>query len=79
MPAEQLVEANFKEYEEEDDIASNYFGETPSDTISCSSSSTTFTKRVLIEADLQKLMLAKLKLVKILELTESLNQKNNWK
>ena len=79
MPAEQLVEANFKEYEEEDDIASNYFGETPSDTISSSSSSTTFTKRVLIEADLQKLMLAKLKLMKILELTESLNQKNNWK
>jgi len=78
MPAEHLVEASFKEYEEEDDIASNYFGETPSDTLPSSNSSTTYTKRVLIEADLQKLTLAKLRLEQILELTESLNQKNNW-
>ena len=79
MPAEHLVEANFKEYEEEDDIASNYFGEIPSDAVSSSSNSTAFTKRVLIESDLQKLTLAKHRLLQILELTEILNQKNNWK
>lgn len=35
-------------------------------------------KRVLIETDFQKLMLAKSKLVEILNITESLHQKNHW-
>lgn len=35
-------------------------------------------KRVLIESDFQKLMLAKSKLVEILNITESLHQKNHW-
>jgi hypothetical protein len=36
------------------------------------------TKRVLIESDFQKLMLAKSKLVEILHITESLHHKNHW-
>lgn len=36
------------------------------------------TKRVLIEADFQKLVLAKAKLTEILALSEILYQKNNW-
>lgn len=43
-----------------------------------SSTSTGMTKRVLIESDFQKLMLAKSKLVEILNITETLHQKNHW-
>lgn len=37
------------------------------------------TKRVLVESDFQKLMMAKSKLSEILSLTESLHQTNHWK
>lgn len=38
-----------------------------------------YAKRVLIESEFQKLMMAKSKLVEILELTEALYKKNNWR
>lgn len=69
MPRELLVEESFNDFDEE-----NNFLPTPSS----SSSSFSQTKRVLIESDFQKLMLAKSKLTEILNLTETLHQKNNW-
>lgn len=62
MPQEHLVEASFNDYEE--DNISNY--------------SYSQTKRVLIESDFQKLVMAKSNLIKILKLTEMLHQKYNW-
>lgn len=67
MPRELLVEESFNDFDEENNLMP-----TPS------SSSFSQTKRVLIESDFQKLMLAKSKLTEILKLTETLHQKNNW-
>jgi DNA-binding transcriptional MerR regulator len=73
MPREQLVESSFSECEEED-LARDYL-----DQGSCGKPAhVSKTKRVLIESDLQKLVLAKSKLSEILSLTEALHQKNNW-
>ena len=77
MPAEHLVEASFKEYEE-DNISTDFFEVLPSGQVEPLSQTYSYSKRVLIESDFQKLMLAKLKLTEVLELTEILNQKNNW-
>ncbi|MBP9680478.1 MAG: MerR family transcriptional regulator [Bacteriovorax sp.] len=68
MPKGPLVEAAFDDCVDED----NYFEDK---TIL---SSVPQTKRVLIETDIQKLVMAKAKLTKILSLTESLHHKNNW-
>jgi DNA-binding transcriptional MerR regulator len=62
MPREHLVESSFDEYEE--------FESQPHKTYQ--------TKRVLIDSDIQKLVLAKNKLTEILSLTETLHQRNNW-
>lgn len=78
MPSERLVEASFNEYEE-DDIAMDYFDEGLPTTLVSTGYSYSQTKRVLIESDFQKLVMAKSKLEEILTLTEILNQKNNWK
>jgi hypothetical protein len=82
MPRESLVEANFAEnfsYEDdrlnEDEFLSST--EFPSYPVR-ESVRESMTKRVLIETDFQKLMLAKSKLGEILKITESLHEKNHW-
>lgn len=79
MPREHLVEASFSSFEE-DDISTDYL-----DPILESEARAEFveatmpqTKRVLIESDVQKLVLAKAKLEKILLAAERLQQKHNW-
>ena len=69
MPRVLLVESSFDDFEEENTLFED------SHRINHSYSQT---KRVLIETDFQKLMLAKSKLTEILNLTETLHQKNNW-
>ena len=69
MPREHLVESSFADYEEDDMSV---------DEIASYNQTYSQTKRVLIETDFQKLVLAKSKLTEILSLTEVLNQKNNW-
>lgn len=84
MPRESLVEASFNDYEEED-LAHDYFDEGLSSKNYAKSpqglnpSHSLQTKRVLIESDIQKLVLAKSKLSEILSLTEALHQKKNWR
>ena len=80
MPRESLVEASFAEnFSFEDDV-----GPLNADEFLSSEESSTppmresMTKRVLIETDFQKLMMAKTKLVEILKITESLHNKNHW-
>lgn len=82
MPRESLVEANFAEnfsYEDdrlnEDEFLNST--ELPSYTVR-ESVRENMTKRVLIETDFQKLVLAKSKLGEILKITESLHEKNHW-
>jgi DNA-binding transcriptional MerR regulator len=71
MPREHLVEANFQDFEE-DNFSMDYFDE------GLPVTAFSQTKRVLIESDFQKLVMAKSKLIEILALTEFLHQKNNW-
>jgi DNA-binding transcriptional MerR regulator len=80
MPRESLVEAGFS-----DGFLDDLSDETGSEDFSSESvypvresQKEVMTKRVLIESDFQKLMLAKSKLVEILNITESLHQKNHW-
>lgn len=82
MPRESLVEANFAEnfsYEDdrlnEDEFLNST--ELPSYPVR-ESVRENMTKRVLIETDFQKLVLAKSKLGEILKITESLHEKNHW-
>ena len=78
MPRESLVEAGFSDNfmdemeESEDDFASESVYPVRE------SQKETITKRVLHESDFQKLLLAKSKLVEILNITEILHQKNHW-
>ena len=69
MPRVLLVESSYDEFDEEN---------TPLEESNRINHSYSQTKRVLIETDFQKLMLAKSKLTEILNLTETLHQKNNW-
>ncbi|MDD4973578.1 MAG: MerR family transcriptional regulator [Bacteriovorax sp.] len=78
MPREHLVEANFQDFEE-DNFSMDYFDEGLPVTPSSVGHTFSQTKRVLIESDFQKLMMAKSKLTEILVLTEFLHKKNNWK
>lgn len=80
MPLEHLVEANFNDYAEED-LAHEYFDEGMDSVIVPTSQPVHSyqTKRVLIESDVQKLVMAKSKLNEILSLAEVLHQKNNWR
>jgi DNA-binding transcriptional MerR regulator len=72
MPKISLVESNFSDFEEEDDIELSSIETTPF------THSSSQTKRVLIETDIQKLVMAKNKLSEILAIAEVLKQKNNW-
>lgn len=77
MPKEHLVEASFNDYEEEDmplDLTDLGLSSAHSRSVPNYQ-----TKRVLIESDIQKLVMAKTKLIEILSITESLHQKNNWR
>ena len=80
MPRESLVEQSFSDnFSFEDDVMNEdefFANEVPEAPVYPGRES--MTKRVLIESDFQKLMLAKDKLVQILHITESLHQKNHW-
>ena len=80
MPRESLVEKNFSDnYSFEDDSMnedSMSYADIPEAPHYPSRES--MTKRVLIETDFQKLMMAKSKLVEILNITERLHDKNHW-
>ncbi len=79
MPREFLVEEGFSEHDHGDhESMHRSLEEEIFSASSASSSKDNYTKRVLIESDFQKLMMAKSKLVEMLALTESLKQKNNW-
>lgn len=87
MPREFLVESGFTEsfsFEEDDRIDEDEFlSSAPSVEQHVPENPAypareSMTKRVLIETDFQKLMLAKSKLVEILNITESLHNKNHW-
>ncbi|RPJ74086.1 MAG: MerR family transcriptional regulator [Alphaproteobacteria bacterium] len=80
MPLEHLVEANFNDYAEED-LPHEYFDVGMDSTAPASPAPVHSyqTKRVLIESDVQKLVMAKNKLSEILSLAEVLHQKNNWR
>jgi DNA-binding transcriptional MerR regulator len=80
MPRESLVEAGFS-----DGFLDDLSEETASEDFTSESvypvresQKEVMAKRVLIESDFQKLMMAKSKLVEILNITESLHQKNHW-
>jgi DNA-binding transcriptional MerR regulator len=80
MPRESLVEQSFSDnYSYEDSVLNEdefFSSEEPS--IPNYPGRESMTKRVLIESDFQKLMLAKSKLVEILNITERLHNKNHW-
>ncbi|MGZ3788688.1 MAG: MerR family transcriptional regulator [Bacteriovorax sp.] len=85
MPREHLVEAQFNDYEE-DDISADLMDEDLYENRGSSHSAlkTTLpnlpqTRRVLLESDIKKLVIAKTKLREILALTEALHKKHNWK
>ena len=88
MPREFLVESGFSEnfsfdeIEESDEdifISSQDIIEFPTtEIISHTPLRESMTKRILIETDFQKLMMAKSKLKEILSITESLHTKNHW-
>lgn len=87
MPREFLVESGFVEtfsFEEEDRIDEDDFLSSSSPLsqnvpeVPAYPARESMAKRVLIETDFQKLMLAKSKLVEILNITESLHHKNHW-
>lgn len=80
MPRESLVEESFVENETNDfDNESDSFENTKEAfSREIPHYKDSYAKRVLIESDFQKLMMAKAKLVEILELTEVLKQKNKW-
>ncbi len=85
MPRESLVEANFADnfsFEEdrlnEDEFLSSDESTYPVRESVKEAMRESMTKRVLIETDFQKLMMAKTKLVEILKITETLHDKNHW-
>lgn len=84
MPREFLVESGFAEnfsFEDESRLDEDEFlgtSEIEVPEIPAYPARESMTKRVLIESDFQKLMLAKSKLVEILNITESLHHKNHW-
>lgn len=86
MPRESLVEEGFSEAEvdlDESDFFTeeekNFYPQRERETNHIAAPKENFAKRVLIESDFQKLMMAKSKLVEILDLTESIKQKKNWR
>jgi len=80
MPRESLVEQGFSDHDSYDDeeLNADEFLAPESVETPVYPSRESMTKRVLIESDFQKLMMAKSKLVEILKITESLHDKNHW-
>lgn len=81
MPRESLVEAGFNEGFLDDlnqDIDEEYSAKNESKYPVRELQKEVMAKRVLIESDFQKLIMAKSKLIEILNITEVLHQKNNW-
>ena len=84
MPRESLVEQNFSEnfsFEDEEineEINEDEFFSEPTAIEETQFVRENLTKRILIEADFKKIMLAKNKLIEILNITEVLHQKNHW-
>ena len=84
MPRESLVESTFLEsdaliYQSSERTDEDFSHlEVENETSETFSTRETLVKRVLIESDFQKLMLAKNKLSDILSLTKVLQEKNNW-
>lgn len=80
MPHENLQKSRFSDYEEED-MSLDYFDQGINSNLAPAPGPihSYQTKRVLIETDVQKLVMAKTKLIEILSLTEVLHQKNNWR
>ncbi len=83
MPRESLVEASFSDnYSIEDDdqrLNEDEFLSSSDDVeVLRPSIRESMTKRILIESDFQKLVMAKTKLNEILKITESLHDKNHW-
>jgi DNA-binding transcriptional MerR regulator len=80
MPRESLVEQSFSDnFSFEDDaINEDEFLAEEEPAGNAYPNRESMTKRVLIESDFQKLMLAKNKLMEILNITESLHNKNHW-
>ena len=85
MPRESLVEASFADnfsFEDErlniDEFLSNEETAYPVRESVKAPLHESMTKRVLIESDFQKLMMAKSKLAEILKITEGLHNKNHW-
>jgi DNA-binding transcriptional MerR regulator len=79
MPRESLVEQSFSDNDSFDDsIDEDEFLSSDEPAVPNYPSRESMTKRVLIETDFQKLMMAKSKLVEILHITERLHDKNHW-
>lgn len=80
MPRESLVEKNFSDNFsfEDDSMDDDQFDSSDIPEAPSYPSRESMTKRVLIETDFQKLMMAKAKLVEILNITERLHTKNHW-
>jgi DNA-binding transcriptional MerR regulator len=73
MPKEHLVEKSFSDFAED-----GYSDHVHTELVEANQVQYSQSKRVLVESDFQKLMLAKNKLSEILNLTETLHQKNHW-
>ncbi len=83
MPRESLVEQGFADnfsFEDEELNEDEFLASETSaaEEIPAYPVRESMTKRVLIESDFQKLMMAKNKLSEILKITETLHQKNHW-
>lgn len=90
MPRESLVEANFADnfsFEDDETLNADEFLSSdqemdevvyPERSVQKEIIRESMTKRVLIESDFQKLMMAKTKLEEILNITEGLHHKNHW-
>ncbi len=81
MPRESLVEQNFSDtfsFEDDELDVDDFLSSDEVVPAAQYPVRESMAKRVLIESDFQKLMLAKSKLAEILSITESLHQKNHW-
>ena len=74
MPRESLMDETFSDFDEESFQKTSQMEPNQQ----AESDLHPHTKRVLIDSDFQKLMLAKSKLTEIISMTEILHQKNNW-